>query len=155
MLGVQKQYGAISESANCFFLTGYSGSIRFLTLYDTASGQPIVLTRDKMGERATLFTGTFGELFGRPIVVSREIREDLNASGIYDGVTKTKTIVLHVNRQCFKGGERRAYRTQRGDELKMETGQIVIVSSWRGDWKPVNYPGQQLYVSLGKNLPSF
>lgn len=153
MLGVQKEYGQNTDEG--FFLTGYSGWIRFLTLYDTANGTPIVLTLEKMGAAATLFRGQLGQVFGRPIIVSQYIREDLNASGIYDNVTKTKTVVLHVNRRGFKGGERRSLRIQRGDELKMETGQITLVSSWRGAWAPVNYAGQQLYVSLGKNLPSY
>lgn len=153
MLGTQKEYGQNADEG--FFLTGYSGWIRFLTLYDTANGQPIVLTLEKMGRDATLFRGQLGQVFGRPIIVSQYIGENLNASGVYDNVTKTKTIVLHVNRRCFKGGERRSLRIQRGDELKMETGQIVLVSSWRGAYAPVNYAGPQLYVSLGKNLPSY
>lgn len=151
MIGVTKEYGQQPDEG--FFLTGYSGFIRLLVLSD--NGNAIVLTIDKMGRDATFFRGQLGMMFARPVIVSQYVREDLNASGIYDNVTKNRTIYLYVNRSCFKGGERRAARIKRYDELKAETGQIELIGSWRGAWGPVNYAGRQGFVSLGKNVPSY
>lgn len=79
---------------------------KLLNLKD-ANGNPLVITRDKYGAQATVFTGELGKIFGIPIIVSPFVREDLNTSGVYDGVTTTSTIVILVNKGGFVIGNRR------------------------------------------------
>ena len=54
-----------------------------------------ILTVDKYGAGATILSGELGRIDGIPIIVSEHVREDVNASGVYDGsTTNLSTIVL-------------------------------------------------------------
>ena len=66
-----------------------------------------VLTVDKFGPSATVFSGQLASLLGVPLVLSEFIGPDMNASGVYDNATKTKTGFLVFNRSRFKIGMRR------------------------------------------------
>lgn len=154
MKGVLKEYGQNQDDG--LWVGGYSSFIRLLTLYDkTSGGSPILLTNEKFGPNTTFKTGQLGMMFGSPFVVSQFCREDLNASGIFDNVTTTKTILLYTNRRTWQGGERRTNTIRRSDDLKMETDQILVMGTWRGDFEAVNYAGTQRFVALGKNIASF
>lgn len=154
MKGVLKEYGQMPDDG--LWVGGYSSFIRLLTLYDkTSGGTPMLLTQDKLGAGAVFPRGQLGLLYGSPFVVSQFVREDLNASGIYDNVTVTKTILLYANRRAFQGGERRATTVRRYDELKAETDQILVMGTYRAAFAPVNYAGTQRFVALGRNIASF
>ena len=71
-----------------------------------------VLTVDKFGPQATVVTGQLANLLGVPIVLSEFVGKDLNASGVFDNVTKTKTGLLIFNRSRFKMGLRRGARLE-------------------------------------------
>ncbi len=66
-----------------------------------------VVTIDKMGPLATIHSGTLGYYNGSPIVVSEYVREDINATGVYDGVTDTRMGILLVNLSRWYIGNRR------------------------------------------------
>lgn len=66
-----------------------------------------VLTMEKYGPMATINTGALGTILGMKIVVSQYLRDDLNASGVFDNVTKTYTGLLLVNKSRFFVGQRR------------------------------------------------
>lgn len=66
-----------------------------------------VRTADKLGPNATLIRGQLAAIGNAPVVPSRYVRTDLNASGIYDGVTMTKTVSLLVQRDSWIIGDRR------------------------------------------------
>lgn len=154
MRGVLKEYG--SPSSDLLWITGYSGFVRLLTLYDkTTGGSPFVLMANQFGPDNTFRTGTIAALFGSPLVISQFVREDLTANGIFDGVTMTKTILLLTNRRVWQGGERRVVTLRTLREVKAETGQIVVMGTWRGDFKKVNYAGTQRFTALGRNITSF
>jgi len=53
----------------------------------------VVRTVDKYGQFATVLNGELGKIDGIPVIVSEKIRENLNASGVYDGTTTTKTLL--------------------------------------------------------------
>jgi HK97 family phage major capsid protein len=93
------------------------------------------LTPDKYSG-AALETGEVGRVFGSPVILSEFMRENLNASGVYDGTTVTKSSLLYLNREGYALGERRALTLNRSDDLYMETDQIMVMSTWRGDFKP-------------------
>jgi HK97 family phage major capsid protein len=65
-----------------------------------------VLTMEKYGPMATINTGALGTFLGIKIVVSQYMRDDLNAAGVYDGVTSTYTGFLLVNKSRFYVGQR-------------------------------------------------
>jgi HK97 family phage major capsid protein len=78
-------------------------------VYAQLMGLTEILTVDKAGPLAsTILKGSLAAIFGVPVVVSQHMREDLNASGVYDGTTTTKGGILLVNASRFYVGMRRA-----------------------------------------------
>lgn len=86
-------------------------------------------TFDKAGDRASLFTGQIGIAYGWPVIVSPKVRTDLNASGVYDGTTTTKTEVIGCHYPSFKIGYRREEDIETDRDIN--TGQNIIVASMR------------------------
>jgi|GEM_PF-1036877 len=78
-------------------------------VYAQLMGLTEILTVDKAGPLAsTILKGSLAALFGIPVVVSQHMREDLNASGVYDGTTTTKGAILLANASRWYVGMRRA-----------------------------------------------
>lgn len=98
-----------------------------------AVGDPNMLTVDQIGNRATLLNGQVGSLFGRPVLVSGKVREDLNNSGVHDGVTTDKTLVLVAHRPSWAIGDRRSVTVESAKDIV--TGKFIIVVTWRGEFK--------------------
>jgi len=115
---------------------------------------PEVLTVDKYGANATILTGELAKLDGIPIIVSEFIREDLNASGVYDGVTTNRTILPLVYRPAFLYGDRRTITLRVSQELYMETDQDVAIATQRLDFQPVQDAASEPVVGLGYNITS-
>jgi len=94
-----------------------------------------LLTVDKMGPNAVILNGQIGSVFGVPVIVSEHVREDLNASGVYDGITTTKTSMLCVNRNEWAIGQRMALDVQVDDSIYRESFQRVAVAFMREDFQ--------------------
>ena len=78
-------------------------------VYAQLLGLPEILTVDKAGPAAaTILRGAASSILGIPVVVSQHLREDLAATGTYDGITSTKGSILLVNASRFYVGMRRA-----------------------------------------------
>ena len=60
-----------------------------------------LLSVDKMGPQAVILNGQIGSIYGVPVIVSEHVREVLNASGVQDGITQTKTWAACVHRGEF------------------------------------------------------
>lgn len=95
-----------------------------------------VLTLDKYGPNAPILTGELGKVDGVPIVVSEYMRQDLNATGVHDGVTTNRTHALTVNRNSFLVGDRRGVTVQVLRELYAESDQDAIIASLRKAFTP-------------------
>ncbi len=120
--------------------------------YNKMLGLDEVVTLDKYGPSATILTGELGKFDGIPIVVSEFIREDLNASGIYDGITTDKTVLPLVYRPAFLFGDRRNITLKVSQELYMETDQDVAIATQRLDFQPVQDATTEPIVGLGYNI---
>jgi hypothetical protein len=96
-----------------------------------------VLTVDKMGPNATILNGQIASVHGVPIIASEYVRENLNASGVYDGITTTKTYNLCVNRNEWVMGQRTALDIEVDDSIYRETYQRVVVGFQREDFQNV------------------
>jgi len=125
-----------------------------LSVFNKMLGLAEVITVDKYGSNATILTGELAKLDGIPVVVSEFIREDLNASGVYDGVTTTKTVLPLVYRPAFLYGDRRDVRARASEELYMETDQNVFVATQRLDLEPAYVYTSEYIVGLGYNITS-
>ena len=100
-----------------------------------------VITVDKFGPQATILNGQLGSLYGVPIIVSEHVRTNLNASGIHDAITTTKTYALAVNRNEWVMGQRTPLALETDDSLYRETYQRVVVGFMRQDFQNVNARG--------------
>ena len=92
-----------------------------------------LITIDKVGAAATILTGQVAQLFGHPVVLSRYVDAQYNASGIYDDSTKTKSGVIGVDRSAWFHYQRRGVMV----ELKREIidGTINVVATLRRVFK--------------------
>lgn len=100
-----------------------------------------VITVDKFGPQATILNGQLGSLYGVPIIVSEHVRTNLNASGIHDAITTTKTYALAVNRMEWVMGQRTPLALETDDSIYRETYQRVVVGFMRQDFQNVNARG--------------
>lgn len=87
-----------------------------------------VLTVDKFGPNATILRGQLAALFGAPIIISDFVTADLNASGIYDNSTKTKTGFLVVNRSRFVRGVRRGVAVEAAKDITRGVHHLVATN---------------------------
>lgn len=90
----------LTNPKECVWVVSPAGYIQMLNL-------PNVATVDKFGQQATVLQGALAAYNGIPIVNSEHMRDDLNATGVYDGVTMTKSAVLLVNATRWYVGQRR------------------------------------------------
>ena len=143
------KYGVIPT--NLAWITGTSGYMQLLGLEDS-SGNQVVTTVDKYGPNATILSGELAKLDGIPVVVSEYVREDLNASGVYDGTTTTRTLMVLVYRGGFIYGDRRRI-TMKTDE-DIETDQQLMVCTQRLDFEDRFDASTNNTIALGYNLTS-
>jgi hypothetical protein len=104
-------------------------------------GDSNVFTVDKLGPAATILNGQLASLFGVPIIVSEFVRENLNATGVHDAITTTKTYAMVVNRNEWVMGTRTPLALETDDSIYRETYQRVVVGFMREDFQNVNADG--------------
>ena len=88
-----------------------------------------VKTVDTFGPAATILTGQLGAIYGVPIVLSRFMGNDLNASGFYDNITKTKSGVLCVNKSSWFNYQKSGIQIETAKEIA--SGAMEIVATVR------------------------
>ena len=92
-----------------------------------------VATVDKFGEAATWLKGYLTALDGAPIVISEKMRQDLNATGVYDASVTDYTGVLLVHHPSYMIGERRSLTVKSKEDI--ETDQQILVTTQRLDFE--------------------
>ena len=61
-----------------------------------------IVSANDYGNRAPIATGEVASIAGHPIIMTDAMSADLNASGVYDNVTTTKTGYVVLNRNMFR-----------------------------------------------------
>lgn len=115
-------------------------------------GDTNLLTVDKMGPQATILNGMIGSVGGVPVIVSEHVRENLNASGVHDAITTTKTYNLCVNRGEFALGQRMALDVEVDDSIYRETFQRVMVAFMREDFQHIGDAAANDDVAIAYNV---
>lgn len=110
-----------------------------------------VLTVDKYGPQATIQTGQLASCFGIPVYVSQYAREDLNATGVYDGVTTTKGGILLVNKSRWYLGTRRPIVTKVMQDLP-SYDRWLMASYQRKDFVGHAQSASETSVAYGYNI---
>jgi HK97 family phage major capsid protein len=111
-----------------------------------------LLTVDKLGPQATILNGQIGSVGGVPVIVSEHMRENLNASGVYDAITTTKTYLLCVNRREWAIGQRMALDVETNDVLYLETFQRVAVAFMREDFQHIGSAATNEDTAIAYNV---
>jgi hypothetical protein len=75
--------------------------------------------------------GELGKVDGSPVVVSEYVRQDLNATGVQDGVTTNRTVAISVRTDGHVVGNRRGLKGEVLRELYAESDQDAIILSTR------------------------
>lgn len=153
MIGKAGKYADLSNGKFC---TGYAGLARLLILKD-AGGNLLYLTRDRAGEAATLFNGTVGVVMGYPLVIAGVYPQNMNSSGVVDGVGgSTKTGITFFNSSMFIGGHRQGLEVMTSEHSKFAYDQTEVRSVQRADFKaPIAASSTKPYAINGINLATF
>lgn len=109
--------------------------------YYSLLGDSNVLTVDKYGPDATILHGEIGRVWGIPIVVSEHVRENLNASGVHDGITTSRTYGLVVSTSEWAMGMRQPLTLEVDDSLYRESYQRAAFGFSRQDFQNINADG--------------
>lgn len=109
-----------------------------------------VTTVEKYGSQATILTGELARVDGIPVIVSEFQREDLNATGVHDGITTNRTVAQLVHRDAFVYGDRLSVTVKSAEQI--ETDQLIVVTKQRVDFKPTQDATTQKIVGRLYNL---
>ena len=103
-------------------------------------------TVEKYGDRATVHNREVGTVAGTRIITEDFVTADLNASGVYDGTTKTKTSAQLFNRDEWTLYVENGVRIQ--TKVEILNGLVYVVITWSGKFH-ANAP------SARKNVVNF
>jgi HK97 family phage major capsid protein len=129
----------------CVFIVSPQGYNQMVSL-------PEVTTVEKFGQQATILTGALAAFRARPIIVSEFVREDLNASGVYDATTVNNTCVFLVNKTRFLLGRRRPVRILAKADDRVEYDRWTLGGYARYDFQGHEQNAQEKSVILGVDV---
>ena len=109
-----------------------------------------VVTLEKFGAQATILTGQLASLAGIPIVMSRFMSADMNASGLYNNITKDKSGFLVFNTDSWYQYVRRQITIESDKDIA--SGSIQLVSTMRAVMDSPDADALK-NVAFGYNLP--
>jgi len=101
-------------------------------LVKTEGGSNLVQTFNEMGSPGTFQTGVLARMYGRPIVVSDEVSEAMDANG-YAAAGGTASAIYHVNTDAVKIGRRTGMRVEFSDQYRFAQHQDVFKVTARTD----------------------
>jgi hypothetical protein len=120
---------------------------------------PIVMTKyllqltetktiDVFGPNAGILNGSIGKLGGMDVLVSGFMTDDLNASGVFDGVTETKTGYVIVHRPSWRMGNYKAHTVD--VDRAIVSGTVEVVATRRSCL--IDMSGTAKSVAYGYNV---
>ena len=88
-----------------------------------------VLTIDKFGPAATILNGQIGSVMGTPILMSRFISPDMNATGIFDNLLTNRSGLVLFNTSSWFQYEKRGILVETDKDIR--SGSVNIVATMR------------------------
>jgi len=97
-----------------------------------------VITVDKYGPQAFVLNGELAKLDGIPLVASEYVRENLNATAVYDAITTTYTESIYVNKRGFLLGNWLSPKLTFKDDAEVDQNQLIIrfYKAFQPVWTP-------------------
>lgn len=120
---------------------------QLFTLKDSANNS-VWLPANGVSGADPIVSGQVGWLAGIPVVASGVLRTDLNASGVYDGSTKTKAALYCVYRDAWWLGDRKMVTIESARDVKTRSTDVVL--TWRGDFQHM-FTSTDLTTAMGYN----
>jgi hypothetical protein len=116
---------------------------------------PRFATLEVFGQLATnmnpnLNSGSFGP-DGMHLVVSEFARENLNASGVYDGVTTDRATISIVHRRAWELADGGSIKNKPVDQVYALKGLTGILATWRGDFQR-RYGFEAIHTGIVYNI---
>ena len=108
-----------------------------------------VVTVDQYGPAATILTGELAQIAGIPIVMSRFMGADLNATGLYTGSGSTTGFIVY-SRDSWSQYLRRSIQVESDKDIK--SGAIQVVATMRACMDSVDADATKNVV-YGFNCP--
>lgn len=121
MLATMGEYGV--DKQNLILIPSTLAYLKYIV------GSDNFASWEKLGGPGSNVTGTVGRFYGALVIPSGLVRTDLNASGVYDGSTTTKTKIVAANVGEYLIGERRGFTTKVMEDI--QTDQIIMVCTGR------------------------
>ena len=90
-----------------------------------------ITTLEKYGPQATILSGEMMKYQNIPVIISEYVFSNLNATGVWDGVTETRSMILCVYRPGFIIGNRGGVTLATANDI--ETDQVIMVAKKRTD----------------------
>jgi HK97 family phage major capsid protein len=142
------------DAARVVCIMNRSTAMQLGYLVDT-NNNPVFLTAQQWGSSpapATSGVQAIGQVYGYRIVTSAKVARNLNASGIYDGSTTTKSVAIWVNLDAWLMAVKRDMRLVGVD--RPEQGQRVLVGTWRGALASVPATSTDYNAALSYGIPN-
>jgi HK97 family phage major capsid protein len=110
-----------------------------------------VSTVEKFGAQATILSGALAAFRAVPILITEQVRDDLNAAGVYDGVTTDNTCIHLVNSSRFWVGMRRPIQVRVQQDL-VDQDRMLLASYSRIDFKGLPQDADEVSTILGVDV---
>ncbi len=110
-----------------------------------------VATVDKFGPMATILKGVLSAYQGIPIITSQYMREDLNATAVYDGITFNRAGLILLNKNRWYVGTRRPIKVKIQPDM-VDQDRMLMASYQRKDFKGQTQSATEVSVSYGYNI---
>jgi len=142
LLGLKAQMGELALQDVVLFASPEAVLANLLSLSE-------VKTIDTFGPLATVKTGQIAAIMGMPIIMSRFIGADMNASGVYDNVTTNKTGLLMAHAPSWYIFERKGILVE--TDRKIDVGASEIVATMRASFDTLDLDATK-NVAYGYNM---
>jgi len=120
--------GALGQVSDGAWICETNGLAR-LMVAKNSDGIPLW---NALGAQGPAVTGSIGQVFGRPVIVSSHVPTTLNNSGVIPSSAGSKTAIYHVCCPAFKIGERLGVQVAYSDHYRFAYGQRTFrgISRW-------------------------
>ena len=142
LLGLKAQMGELAMQDVVLFASPEAVLANLLSLTE-------VKTIDVFGPQATVRTGQIAAIMGMPIIMSRFLSADMNASGIYNNLVTNKTGLLMAHAPSWTIFERRGILVE--TDRKIDVGGTDIVATMRATFDTLDLDATK-NVAFGYNM---
>lgn len=143
---LMKKYGI--QPKDLMIIAGTSGYNELVALPETLTVQNAGLGN------ARILTGVAPQIYGVDIIPSSECREDLNATGVYDGTTTTKGSIIIAHKPSWVMGAKQGFMIESFRDIINQKN--TVVASFRRAFLGLETPaaGTTPTVVMGFNFAS-